>query len=142
MGLNSVENEQNNFPASQFFYDADGYLSLEQLADLYSTLSEQEDDLSKRQRVLDEKLKGLEGVYSDPVDEAQRQDEVSSTISSRDREMRSLRSNRAALAMMKKDEFGYCLACGSEIGFKRLKANPTATKCIDCKSVEELKCRT
>ena len=35
--------------------------------------------------------------------------------------------------------YGYCESCGVEIGIKRLEARPTATKCIDCKTVDEIK---
>ena len=37
------------------------------------------------------------------------------------------------------DFYGYCETCGVEIGIKRLEARPTATKCIDCKTVDEIK---
>ncbi|MEY2632520.1 MAG: hypothetical protein RIR00_1174, partial [Pseudomonadota bacterium] len=36
-------------------------------------------------------------------------------------------------------DYGYCDKCGVEIGIKRLEARPTATLCIDCKTLEELK---
>ena len=32
-----------------------------------------------------------------------------------------------------------CDKCGVEIGIKRLEARPTATLCIDCKTLDELK---
>ena len=35
--------------------------------------------------------------------------------------------------------YGYCEICGVEIGIKRLEARPTATLCIDCKNLEEIK---
>ena len=33
----------------------------------------------------------------------------------------------------------YCDSCGIEIGLKRLEARPTATLCIDCKTLDELR---
>jgi len=36
-------------------------------------------------------------------------------------------------------EYGYCDACGIEIGIKRLEARPTATLCIDCKTLDEIR---
>jgi DnaK suppressor protein len=36
-------------------------------------------------------------------------------------------------------DYGYCAACGVEIGIKRLEARPTATLCIDCKTLEEVR---
>ena len=35
--------------------------------------------------------------------------------------------------------YGFCETCGIEIGIKRLEARPTATQCIDCKTIEEIK---
>ena len=35
-------------------------------------------------------------------------------------------------------EFGV-VNCGIEIGLGRLEARPTATKCIDCKSLDEIR---
>src|SRR5574337_1290232 len=32
---------------------------------------------------------------------------------------------------------GYCDSCGVEIGIRRLEARPTATQCIDCKTLDE-----
>ena len=37
------------------------------------------------------------------------------------------------------NDYGYCEACGVEIGIKRLEARPTATLCIDCKTLDEIK---
>jgi DnaK suppressor protein len=37
------------------------------------------------------------------------------------------------------DEYGYCSSCGAEIGLKRLEARPTASLCIDCKTIEEVR---
>ncbi len=38
----------------------------------------------------------------------------------------------AALARMKKGEYGYCLKCGEDIATARLALDPSATLCIDC----------
>ena len=44
-----------------------------------------------------------------------------------------------SLEQIKQDDYGYCHACGIEIGVKRLEARPTATHCIDCKTLDEIK---
>ena len=36
-------------------------------------------------------------------------------------------------------DYGYCESCGIEIGLKRLEARPTATLCIDCKTLDEMR---
>ena len=38
----------------------------------------------------------------------------------------------AALGRIGAGEYGCCLACGGDIAYKRLEADPAATRCIDC----------
>ena len=40
---------------------------------------------------------------------------------------------------IEQDDYGFCDACGVEIGIKRLEARPTANLCIDCKTLDEIK---
>jgi DnaK suppressor protein len=46
-------------------------------------------------------------------------------------EFRSLESARERLAG---GEYGTCIDCGGDIAFERLKATPSALRCIDCQS--------
>jgi DnaK suppressor protein len=46
-------------------------------------------------------------------------------------EFRSLESARERLAG---GEYGTCIDCGGDIAFERLKATPSAVRCIDCQS--------
>ena len=41
--------------------------------------------------------------------------------------------------LLELDDFGYCETCGIEIGLRRLEARPTATQCVDCKALDEIK---
>ncbi len=50
------------------------------------------------------------------------------------RDIRELREIEAALERMAQGDYGECDACGTQIGFPRLKANPTATRCITCQT--------
>jgi DnaK suppressor protein len=43
----------------------------------------------------------------------------------------------AALRRIENGTFGACARCGKPIGEARLEARPYATKCIDCKRLEE-----
>ena len=61
------------------------------------------------------------------------------TSRARDRERKLGKKIREALQRIEDDEYGYCDACGIEIGVKRLEARPTATECIDCKTLAEIK---
>lgn len=55
-----------------------------------------------------------------------------------DRTTRLIEKIDSTLDRIKKDDFGYCAACGLEIGIRRLEARPTSTMCIDCKTLHEL----
>lgn len=41
--------------------------------------------------------------------------------------------------MLNAGDYGFCETCGIEIAIKRLEARPTATQCIDCKSLDEIR---
>ncbi|MFN3234159.1 MAG: RNA polymerase-binding protein DksA [Gammaproteobacteria bacterium] len=58
---------------------------------------------------------------------------------SRDRDRRLMKKIEESLERIKQGEYGYCEECGIEIGIPRLEARPTASKCFDCKTVEEIK---
>lgn len=45
---------------------------------------------------------------------------------------------RDALRRLEIGEYGECMACGEEIGERRLMARPMATHCIDCKTEMEM----
>ena len=44
-----------------------------------------------------------------------------------------------ALQRVDDGAYGYCEDTGEPIGIKRLEARPTATHCIDCKTLDEIK---
>jgi len=53
------------------------------------------------------------------------------------RDVRDLREIEAARARIANDEYGVCIDCGQDIGFARLLAQPTATRCITCQDFYE-----
>ena len=55
----------------------------------------------------------------------------------RDRERVYIRKIQQALQQIEDGEYGYCVACGEEIGEQRLIARIVATHCIDCKTEAE-----
>lgn len=76
---------------------------------------------------------------SDPVDRASQEEELSLELREQDRERRLIRKIEESLEALKNGDYGYCESCGSEIGLRRLEARPTATQCIDCKTLDEIK---
>lgn len=84
-------------------------------------------------------LKDEAANYPDPSDRASQEEEFSIELRTRDRERKLIKKIEDALERLREDDFGYCEACQIEIGLKRLEARPTATLCIDCKTLSELK---
>ena len=81
-----------------------------------------------------------EGVnYPDPVDRANHEEEFSLELRTRDRERKLIRKIDDTLNRINDGDYGYCDICGAEIGLKRLEARPTATQCIECKKIAEIK---
>ncbi len=77
--------------------------------------------------------------FPDPADRASQEEEFSLELRTRDRERKLIRKIDSTLELIEQDEYGYCEACGIEIGIQRLEARPTASLCIDCKTLDEIK---
>ena len=84
-------------------------------------------------------LKNKGESYADPIDRASQEEEFAFELRTRDRERKLISKIAMSLEQIKQDDYGYCYACGIEIGVKRLEARPTATHCIDCKTLDEIK---
>lgn len=80
--------------------------------------------------------------FADPNDRASQEEEFSLELRTRDRERKLTKKISEMLSRIEQDDYGYCDSCGIEIGVRRLEARPTATLCIDCKTLAEIKERT
>ena len=78
-------------------------------------------------------------TYADPIDRASQEEEFAFELRTRDRERKLINKIAISIEQIKQDEYGWCESCGDEIGIKRLEARPTATHCIDCKTLDEIK---
>lgn len=77
--------------------------------------------------------------FPDPNDRATQESEFSMELRARDRERKLIKKIDESLMNLDNEEYGYCEACGVEIGIRRLEARPTATQCIDCKTLDEIR---
>ena len=77
--------------------------------------------------------------FPDPADRASQEEEFSLELRTRDRERKLIKKIDKTLEEISNGEYGYCETCGVEIGIRRLEARPTATQCIDCKSLDEIR---
>ena len=78
-------------------------------------------------------------VFADPNDRASQESDMALELRNRDRERKLIKKINETIARIDANEYGYCESCGVEIGLKRLEARPTATLCIDCKTLDEMR---
>jgi len=77
--------------------------------------------------------------FPDPNDRATQESEFSLELRARDRERKLIKKIDEALKEIESGSYGFCESCGIEIGIRRLEARPTATLCIDCKTLDEIR---
>ena len=77
--------------------------------------------------------------FADPADRATQEEEFSLELRTRDRERKLIKKIDKTLEAIESDDYGFCETCGIEIGLRRLEARPTATQCVDCKTLDELR---
>ncbi len=94
--------------------------------------------MSEVDRTVDH-MKDEAANFPDPADRATQEEEFSLELRTRDRERKLIKKIDDTLAAISASEYGYCETCGVEIGLRRMEARPTATQCIDCKSLDEIK---
>lgn len=78
-------------------------------------------------------------VFADPNDRASQETDIAIELRNRDRERKLIKKIEDTIGLIDSGDYGYCSSCGVEIGIKRLEARPTATLCIDCKTLEEVR---
>lgn len=83
------------------------------------------------ERVRRDRHEDLAGAAPDPGDES-----VATLIADLDhadmgRDLTELRGLELARARLTDGSYGICIDCGRDIGFERLKANPSAERCIE-----------
>ena len=88
-------------------------------------------------RARDENYSELAGPVTDSADEASA--DLLSDIDNAEvtRDLREVREIDAARQRIAEGNYGSCTDCGADIDFARLRANPTATRCIACQRVHE-----
>lgn len=77
--------------------------------------------------------------FPDPADRASQEEEFSLELRTRDRERKLIKKIDSTMERIEADDYGFCDACGVDIGIRRLEARPTAALCVDCKTLDEIK---
>lgn len=117
----------------------EAYMSAKQLEHFRKILSQVKAELS---RDIDRTVHTMQDeatVFADPNDRASQESDIALELRNRDRERKLIKKIDETISKIDANEYGYCDSCGIEIGLKRLEARPTATLCIDCKTLDEMR---
>ncbi len=117
-------------------------LSVDHLAKLKQALQQrclelQEDVRSELERSGDQRYIDLAGKVSDVGDDSVADMLMDIDTAIIDRQVQEMREIEISLKRLVALGFGDCTDCGSEIGFDRLLAYPTAQRCTPCQSRHE-----
>ena len=115
------------------------YMNPRQLAHFRKMLEDMKRDLSQDIDRTVHTMQDEATIFADPNDRASQESDMSLELRNRDRERKLIKKIDETIARIDAGEYGYCESCGVEIGLKRLEARPTATLCIDCKTLYELR---
>ena len=115
------------------------YMNPRQLAHFKAMLEQMKRELSQDIERTVHTMQDEATIFADPNDRASQESDMSLELRNRDRERKLIKKIDETIARIDAGEYGYCESCGVEIGLKRLEARPTATLCIDCKTLDELR---
>lgn len=115
------------------------YMSDEQLAHFKALLIAWKEELLQEAERTKSYIHEQTNALADINDRATQEEEFALALRTRDRERKLIRKIDRSLGDIESGDYGYCATCGVEIGLKRLEARPTATQCIDCKTLSEMK---
>ncbi len=115
------------------------YMSAQQRAHFKQVLAALRDDLSADIERTVHAMQDEATVFADPNDRASQESDIALELRNRDRERKLIKKINQTIARIDAEDYGYCDSCGAEIGLQRLEARPTATLCIDCKTLEEMR---
>jgi DnaK suppressor protein len=119
--------------------EGEEYMNTEQEGHFREILSAWKRELMEEVDRTVDHMKDDAANFPDPNDRATQESEFSLELRTRDRERKLLKRIEDMLKKLDEHEYGYCEACGVEIGLRRLEARPTATLCIDCKTLDEIR---
>lgn len=81
--------------------------------------------------------RGKSEAFPDLSDQASAEADQNFVLRMKEREQKLLKKIDEALDRLATHTYGICERCGEEIPYKRLKARPVTTLCIECKTLQE-----
>lgn len=136
---------ESNADANQFSFtpyeekEGEEYMNEAQLNHFESILRNWKDQLMQEVDRTVHHMKDDAANFPDPNDRATQESEFSLELRTRDRERKLIKKIDESLKAIESGDYGFCETCGIEIGVRRLEARPTATLCIDCKTLDEIR---
>ena len=115
------------------------YMNKSQQKHFINILNSWKNALDNEQEKTEKLIQQDQSNFPDSLDRASKEEEFMLELRKRERERKLISKIELSLKDIEDDLYGYCETCGVEIGIKRLEARPTATQCIDCKTVDEIK---
>jgi DnaK suppressor protein len=115
------------------------YMNKSQKKHFINILNSWKNALDSEQEKTEKLIQQDQSNFPDSLDRASKEEEFMLELRKRERERKLISKIELSLKDIEDDLYGYCETCGVDIGIKRLEARPTATKCIDCKTVDEIK---
>lgn len=119
--------------------DGEEYMNEKQLTHFKKLLNNWKSALLKGGDETIHDLKESAEVPADISDQATKEETFALKLRTRDRERKLINKIDESFQLIESKDYGYCEDCGVEIGIRRLEARPTATLCIDCKVLAELR---
>ena len=137
----TVKYEESQFLASIKPYALkknEKYMNAKQKQHFQDILGSWKHQLQIEQDRTADKIQKNVSHFPDESDRATHEEEFTLELRTRERERKLLSKINESVEDLKASDYGYCASCGIEIGIRRLEARPTATRCIDCKTIEEI----
>lgn len=115
------------------------YMNPKQLAHFRKILGDLKKELAQEINQAVHTMQDDATIFADPNDRASQESDIALELRNRDRERKLIKKIDDIIIRIDANDYGFCDKCGIEIGLRRLEVRPTATLCIDCKTLDEIR---
>ena len=115
------------------------YMDPKQLAHFRKILGDLKKELAQEINQAVHTMQDDATIFADPNDRASQESDIALELRNRDRERKLIKKIDDIIIRIDANDYGFCDKCGIEIGLRRLEVRPTATLCIDCKTLDEIR---
>jgi RNA polymerase-binding transcription factor len=117
-------------------------LIAQQIAELEARLRQRQQELRNEvdhrlHQTAEQRLEDLTGTVGDAADESVAHMITDLDLAAATRDVTELREIELALNRLAAGDYGICVNCGGDIEYERLKAYPTAVRCLACQAQHE-----